>query len=83
MSKDKLQWHDLSPMRKACIIVAALIQISLAIGAWVDLARRPKEQVRGRKALWIPVIAVNFVGPLTYFGWGRRKHVEPDELAAE
>ena len=31
------------------------------------------DQVNGRKALWAAIIAVNFVGPLSYFRWGRRR----------
>jgi uncharacterized protein with LGFP repeats len=29
-------------------------------------------EVNGRKALWAAVIAVNWIGPLSYFPWGRR-----------
>jgi hypothetical protein len=38
----------------------------------VDLAKRPKEQVRGSKPAWAALIAVNFVGPISYFAFGRR-----------
>jgi hypothetical protein len=38
----------------------------------VDLARRPPASVNGRKDVWAAAIAVNFVGPLAYFAWGRR-----------
>lgn len=39
-----------------------------------DLHRRPPEQVRGTKRLWVPVIAMNYMGagPLIYLLGGRR-----------
>jgi hypothetical protein len=49
------------------------VQISLAATAWVDLARRPAELVRGPKPAWALAIAVNFVGPIAYFTVGRRR----------
>lgn len=69
----KSKWADLSSTRKACVIGAAVVQITLAVWAWADLARRPKSQVRGRKAWWASIIGINYVGPLAYFGWGRVK----------
>lgn len=65
------RWSDLTDAEKTAILVVASVQISLAATAWVDLARRPRELVRGPKPLWAAAIAVNFVGPLTYFTVGR------------
>ena len=65
------RWNDLSDAEKTAILVAASIQIALAATAWVDLARRPRDRIRGPKPLWAAAIAVNFVGPLTYFTVGR------------
>ena len=67
------RWSDLSDREKTAILVAASIQISLAATAWVDLARRPSELVRGPKPAWALAIAVNFVGPIAYFTVGRRR----------
>jgi hypothetical protein len=55
------------------VLALASIQLSLAATAWSDLARRPVEDVNGSKAVWAAVIAVNIVGPLAYFRWGRRR----------
>lgn len=71
----KKRWSDLSDAEKTAILVVASVQISLAATAWVDLARRPRELVRGPKALWAAAIAVNFVGPISYFAVGRRAQV--------
>lgn len=67
------RWSDLSDREKTAILVAASVQISLAATAWVDLARRPADLVRGPKPAWALAIAVNFVGPIAYFTVGRRR----------
>jgi hypothetical protein len=66
------KWSELSAAQQTAVLVLGSIQLSLAATAWVDLARRPAAQVNGRKALWAVVIAVNWIGPLSYFRWGRR-----------
>ena len=70
--RQRKRWSDLSNRQQAAVIAAGIIQVGLAAGAWVDLARRPADQVAGPKAAWAAAIAVNFVGPVTYFIWGRR-----------
>lgn len=67
------RWNELTDGEKAAILVAASVQISLAATAWIDLARRPAAQVRGPKPLWAVAIAVNVVGPISYFAVGRRR----------
>jgi hypothetical protein len=67
------QWSDLSTRRKTGMLVAASIHLALAATAWTDLARRPAEQVNGPKALWAVLIAVNFIGPVSYFLFGRKR----------
>ena len=79
MSKKK--WSDLSPRAKTVILTLASVQISLAATAWADLATRPSERVNGSKAKWAAIIAINFVGPLAYFRWGRRPAGEPSSRA--
>ncbi|OXM45422.1 PLD nuclease N-terminal domain-containing protein [Amycolatopsis alba] len=48
------------------------MQITLAAAAWSDLAVRPADEIRGSKRRWALIIAINFVGPIAYFTWGRR-----------
>lgn len=67
------RWNELTDGEKTAILVAASVQISLAATAWIDLARRPAAQVRGPKPLWAVAIAVNVVGPISYFAVGRRR----------
>jgi hypothetical protein len=54
------------------VLVLGALQLALATSAWTDLARRPADRVAGRKAVWAAVIAVNWVGPLAWFRFGRR-----------
>jgi hypothetical protein len=79
MSKEKKQWRNFSPAQKATTIVAGIAQVSLLIAALWDIRRRPAEQIRGRKALWAGAAFINWVGPISYFLFGRK---EPDALAA-
>ena len=67
------RWSDLSSGRKTGMLVGAAVQLALAATAWTDLARRPAEEVNGPKAMWAVLIAVNFIGPLSYFVFGRKR----------
>ena len=42
-----------------------------ALAALRDIRRRPSDEIRGPKLLWVLVSFVNFVGPLSYFKFGR------------
>jgi hypothetical protein len=68
----RTRWADLTDRQRTIVLTLASIQLSLGATAWADLARQPADQVNGRKAVWAAIIAVNFVGPLSYFRWGRR-----------
>jgi hypothetical protein len=65
------RWADLSPRQQTAVLVAAVIQLSLAGAAWGDLATRTPAEVNGSRSRWAVVIAVNFLGPLAWFRWGR------------
>jgi hypothetical protein len=66
------RWSELNSRQQTALLVAGSIQASLAATAWTDLALRPAADIHGGKARWALLIAVNFVGPLSYFRWGRR-----------
>ncbi len=70
----KRKWKDLSRRQQTLVLVIASIQLSLAAAAFTDLARRPPEQVKGRKSAWVPVIMLNTVGPIIYFVFGVRRN---------
>ncbi len=68
----KKKFADLSPWQRTLVLVLASVQLSLAASAWTDLAKRPAEKINGTKLKWALIIAVNFVGPISYFRKGRR-----------
>lgn len=67
------RWSELSRRQRSFIAGATTVQLSLSAAALVDLQRRPSEQVKGPKRLWRMLAFVNFVGPIAYFLFGRRK----------
>ena len=69
----KKTWKDMTPQQRTGSIIGGVIQLILAAIAWTDLARRPAEQVNGPKPLWALAITINFIGPISYFIWGRRQ----------
>lgn len=77
------RWGDLAPHQKSAILIAASVQLTLAATAWLDLARRPREGVRGNKALWAAAIAVNFVGPISYLTFGIKRTASRHDRTSE
>lgn len=71
--KQKQRWSDLGPRERAGIVAAGTVQISLTIAALVDLRRRDAAEVKGSKKAWTAAAFVNFIGPLAYFAFGRRR----------
>jgi hypothetical protein len=71
--KRKQRWSDLSSRQQRAIIAAGVVQNGLLVAALIDLRRRPAEQVNGNKRLWAAVSFVNFVGPIAYFAFGRKR----------
>ena len=67
------QWDALPPWRKAGTFALGVVEIVATTAAVVDLVRRPREQVRGPKALWWPTLSVQPVGPLVYLLLGRKR----------
>lgn len=71
--RQKKSWSDLTPGQRALGLGAAGLQVGLLVAALADIRRRPPDQVRGSKAIWVAVSFINFVGPLAYFRFGRRR----------
>lgn len=68
----KKKWSDLTAGQKRAISVAGVAEAILTVAALRDLARRPADQVRGRKLVWVLAFTVQPFGPLAYFLRGRR-----------
>ena len=69
---EKKTWADLTQMQRRAIIAGGALEAVMTTYAVVDLARRPKSEVRGPKLLWPLAFVVQPVGPLLYLFWGRR-----------
>ena len=69
----KKSWKELSPMAaRVGTVAAATVQLALLVAAQRDISRRPAEQIRGSKAVWRAVTLINFIGPGSYFAFGRK-----------
>jgi hypothetical protein len=66
-------WSELSTGQRRGIVFSGVVQVVLLGAALVDVWRRPEEEIRGNKRMWALVSFVNFVGPMTYFAFGRRR----------
>jgi len=69
----KKSWSDLSAGQRAAMVAAGIVQIGLLVAALVDIRRRPAKQINGRKGAWVAASFVNYVGPLAYFVFGRKR----------
>jgi hypothetical protein len=67
------RWSEFSGRQRTAIVIAGVVQASLSAATLLDLRRRPSTQIRGSKRLWAAAAFVNFVGPLAYFSFGRRR----------
>ncbi|MCS3494335.1 bacteriorhodopsin [Arthrobacter sp. JUb119] len=69
----KRKFQDLPPGGKIAVASAAIAELTLMVAALRDLHKRPAEQVKGPKSAWAAASMINFLGPIAYFAFGRRK----------
>ena len=67
------RWAEISDGQRKLLVGAAAAELSLKIVALIDINRRPADLIRGPKALWRAAMAVNLLGPLSYFVIGRKR----------
>jgi hypothetical protein len=67
------RWAELSDRQRALLLAAASAELSLKIAALIDIKRQPADRIRGPKALWRAAMAVNLLGPVSYFAIGRKR----------
>jgi hypothetical protein len=67
------RWGDLSSTQRKAVVLSGVVQLGLLAAALADIYRRPAEEIRGDKRLWAAAAFVNFVGPISYFLFGRRR----------
>ena len=71
--RTKKRWRDLSPAQRRAIVAAGVVQNSLLVATLADLRRRPARKIRGDKRLWTAAAFVSWVGPISYFAYGRKR----------
>ena len=57
--------------------IVGAAQLAFLAAAQRDLSRRPAEQIRGSKKFWRLATLVNFIGPGSYFAFGRKRLPRP------
>ena len=67
------KWAKLSDRQRTMLLAAAGAELALKIAALIDIKRRPADRIRGPKALWRAAMAVNLLGPVSYFAVGRKR----------
>ena len=68
------RWSDLTFRQRLPFVLRGIVQFVLLVAALADIYRRPKEEIRGSKWLWVAVAFANFmgIGPVVYFVFGRK-----------
>jgi hypothetical protein len=66
-------WDELSAGQQRAILLSVVVQLLLLAAALADIYRRPAAEIRGSKRLWTAAAFVNYVGPISYFLFGRRR----------
>jgi hypothetical protein len=67
------KWQELTPNQRKMIVAGGAAQLLLLGRALADLRRRSSDELRGGKRLWVPVVFINFIGPVAYFLFGRKR----------
>lgn len=72
------------PAVLVALVVIAIIEVGLMLWGVIDWARRPAEQIRGNRFLWLALILlVNIVGPIVYLTVGRAPAQATDGAAGQ
>ncbi|PNH82841.1 hypothetical protein CXZ05_14425 [Arthrobacter sp. AFG20] len=72
-ARKKKSWKELPPAARIGTLVIGAAQLAFLAAAQRDLSRRPTEQIRGSKMFWRLATLVNFIGPGSYFAFGRKR----------
>jgi hypothetical protein len=67
------RWSDFTPRTRAAIVIGAIAELVFTTIALQDLLRRPPDEVRGRKLLWLPALFIQPIGSPLYLLIGRQR----------
>jgi hypothetical protein len=74
------QWNDLTDTQKRDLVLLGTLQLALLAVALLDIHRRSVDTINGSKRVWRMVVFINFIGPIAYFLFGR-KRLERSQIA--
>jgi hypothetical protein len=77
VKKKKKSWKDMPPAARFGTVIIGAAQLAFLAAAQRDISRRPAEQIRGSKKFWRLATLVNFIGPSSYFAFGRKRLPPP------
>lgn len=69
----KKRWSDMSRSQQTATVLASVVQVTLLAAALWDISHRPASGVKGSKRAWTAASFVNFIGPIAYFLFGRKR----------
>jgi drug/metabolite transporter (DMT)-like permease len=72
ISKGK-RWQDLTQAQRMATVIMGLVQVSLLAAALYDIHQRSDDELTASKGAWTAISFINFLGPLAYFLFGRKK----------
>jgi len=67
------RWHDLTGTQRTGVVLLGTLQFALLAAALWDIRQRSVEEISGSKRMWTAVAFVNFIGPIAYFLFGRKR----------
>ena len=74
---DKKRKKAMTKPQKVAATIAGIIQFLLLAAAQIDITQRSEAQINGSKLFWRVVVLVNFLGPIAYFLFGRKRTAHP------
>ena len=73
MMGKKKRWRDLSYTQRAAVVLGGTLQVGLMAAALWDLHQRGADEINGSKQMWTVAAFINFIGPIAYFIFGRKR----------
>ncbi len=61
-------------------VVVIVLHLCFAALTWRDIAQRPAEMIHGPKGVWRAASAINSIGSIAYWLWGRGGSLRSPEI---
>jgi hypothetical protein len=67
------RWSDLTSAQRIGIVLLGTFQLLLLFASLWDIRQRSADEINGSKQVWTAAVFVNFIGPIAYFLFGRKR----------